>query len=181
MSEEPGEWTEEQQEALERWAEKDRSDRHPHDLLPGGRKSEGEGEEETPKNTNGTNDVQPGQCAEMRRMFKSDDELTIKAMAEGEFAFHRSTIAEHVFGRRCNHDIDEEPADSPMGDIDSGDFIQAEECAEMREYWQEEREIVAVQDEFEKTYGQTYHHLVGRCKCEHSVPDIRAMQDDNGR
>lgn len=167
-------WTDEQKEALERWAEKDRDDRHPHDLLPGGRKSEGESDGEA---GNGSNDVQPEQCQAMRQKFKDDDDLTIKAMANHHFDFHRSTIAEHVFGRRCNHDIDEEPAESPMGDIDSGDFIQADECAEMREEWQDRREIVGVQEEFEKTYGQTYHHLVGRCKCDHDVPNIREFQD----
>lgn len=178
MTEDPYEWTEEQKEALERWAEKDRSQRHPHDLLPGGRKSEGDSEKKSRSSTNGTNDVQPEQCAAMRKMFKSNDDLTIKAIAKEEFAFHRSTIAEHVFGRRCTHDIEEEPAESPMGGIDSGDFIQAEECSEMREHWKGVGEIVSVQEDFEKTYGQTYHHLVGRCKCDHDVPNIREMQDD---
>lgn len=177
MSEEPDEWTEEQEEALERWAEKDRSERHPHDLLPGGRKSDAEKEEERQVTQEGTNDVKPEQCVEMRRLFKRNDELTIKQMAENEFGFHRSTIAEHAFGRRCNHEIDEEPAESPMGDIDSGDFIQADECADMRNAWKDKRKIVAVQEEFEKTYGQTYHHLVGRCKCDHEVPDIRELQE----
>ena len=172
----PGEWTDEQREALERWSDKDRTDRHPHDLLPGGRKSEGEEEEEEPGS--GANDVKAAQCVEMRQMFKENDELTIKQMAQEHFSFHRSTIAEHVFGRRCNHDIDEEPAESPMGDIDSGDFIQADECAEMRETWIAEREIVTVQEEFDKTYGQTYHHLVGRCKCEHDIPNIRTIQEE---
>lgn len=169
-------WTEEQREALERWAEKDSSERHPHDLLPGGRKSENEAEEEVSES--GWNDVKAEQCAEMRRMFKDSDSLTIKEMAENHYPFHRSTIAEHVFGRRCNHSIEVEPAESPMGDIDSGDFIEVEECAEMRERWVEVREIVTVQEEFEKTYGQTYHHLVGRCKCDHEVPDIRTVEED---
>lgn len=169
-------WSDEQKEALERWSSKDNTERHPHDLLPGGRKSEQA--KENGNAGNGANDVQPEQCSEMRRMFKDDDELTIKAMAEGHFEFHRSTIAEHVFGRRCSHDIDEEAAESPMGNIDSGDFIQADECAEMRERWVDVREIVQVQGEFEKTYGQTYHHLVGRCKCDHDVPDIKEVKSD---
>ena len=173
---EPDEWTDEQEEALERWAEKDRSNRHPHDLLPGGRKSEGSSNEGGTQG--GGNDVKPEQCAEMREMFKSDGDLTIKQMAQESFDFHRSTIAEHVFGRRCNHDIDVEPADSPISDISSADFIDPEECAEMREHWTEVEEIVAVQDEFDKTYGQTYHHLVGRCKCDHEVPDIRELQEE---
>lgn len=172
----PNDWTEEQEDALSRWAEKDRSQRHPHDLLPGGRKSEGGGGDNA--KSSGMNDVKPDQCRAMRRMFKQDDDLTIKSMANHDFSFHRSTIAEHVFGRRCTHDIDEEPAESPMGDIDSDDFIQADECAEMREAWQQEREIVAVQQDFEKTYGQTYHHLVGRCKCDHDVPNIKKLRDD---
>lgn len=176
MSEEPGEWTDEQQEALERWASKDSSQRHPHDLLPGGRK--GEQEKKSGEKKESANDVTPEQCEDMRVMFKNNPELTIKAMAEDHYSFHRSTIAEHVFGRRCNHDIDEEPADSPMGDIDSGSFVQPEECSDMREYWMESREIVSVQEEFDLTYGQTYHHLVGRCKCDHEVPNIKELRED---
>lgn len=168
-------WTDEQREALERWGEKDRGSRHPHDLLPGGRKSEKEGEGKQ-GTSDGANDVKPDQCAEMRATFKENPDLTIKSMAEDHFPFHRSTIAEHVFGRRCNHDIDEEAAESPMGDINSGDFIQADECERMRNRWMELQEIVAVQEEFEKTYGQTYHHLVGRCKCDHETPNIRELQ-----
>lgn len=168
----PDTWTDEQREALQRWSSKDESERHPHDLLPGGRKSEQERERAA---GNGINDVQPDQCVEMRQMFKDDEELTIKRMAEEEFDFHRSTIAEHVFGRRCSHSVEESPAESPMGNIDSGNFIQSEECAEMRNRWDEVREIVTVQEEFEKTYGQTYHHLVGRCKCDHDVPNIRNL------
>lgn len=168
------EWTDEQKEALERWSSKDNTNRHPHDLLPGGRKGKHkEGEE---SESNGS-DVRKEQCAEMRRTFKRYEETTIKQMAENDFPFHRSTIAEHVFGRRCNHDIDEEPAESPMGDIDSGDFIQDGECAKMRETWIEVEEIVTVQERFEKTYGQTYHHLVGRCKCAHDVPNIRELEE----
>lgn len=168
-------WTEEQREALKRWSSKDSSERHPHDLLPGGRKSERKNEN---KNSgSGANDVQPDQCEDMRTMFKDDDDMTIKEMAESHFEFHRSTIAEHVFGRRCSHDIDEEPAESPMGNIDSGDFIQADECAEMRNRWADVGEIVEVQKHFEKTYGQTYHHLVGRCKCDHDVPNIRNIKE----
>lgn len=174
---EPGEWTDDQEEALKRWAGKDRSDRHPHDLLPGGRKSEGEND--SSQKADGPNDVKPEQCSEMRKMFKKNDDLTIKKMADSHFSFHRSTIAEHVFGRRCSHDVAEEPAESPMGNIDPSDFITPEDCEEMRDRYRDLREIVAVKDEYEgKSYGQVYHHLVGRCKCDHGVPDIREMEID---
>jgi len=165
-------WTEEQREALERFRDKKRSQRHPHDLLPGGRKSDDEDDDD---DSSGASDVQPEQCSQMREMFKAESDLTIKGMAQEHFSFHRSTVAEHVFGRRCNHDIDVEPAESSMGNIDSSEFIQADECAEMRETWTELGEIVAVQEEYEKSYGQTYHHLVGRCKCDHDVPNIREL------
>lgn len=171
----PLDFTDDQKEALERWRDKDQTQRHPHDLLPDGRKSEGESKSDS---SGSANDVQPEQCTEMRKMFKENEDLTIKSMASDHFSFHRSTIAEHVFGRRCNHDIEEEAAESPMGDIDSSDFIQADECAEMRKEWKGVREIVTVKDRFEKTYGQTYHHLVGRCKCDHDVPSIRKWQEE---
>lgn len=169
-------WTEEQKEALQRWSNKDNTERHPHDLLPDGRKSERE--KSGNGSRNGINDVQAEECEKMRRTFKSEDNITIKEMAETHFSFHRSTIAEHVFGRRCNHEVDEEPAESPMSDIDSGNFVEADECAEMREMWNKVGEITDVQEAYGKTYGQTYHHLVGRCKCDHEVPNIRELEED---
>lgn len=155
-------WTDDQEEAMSRWLEKDESERHPHDLLPNGGRGYDRG-------------VTQGECGDMRRRFKSDSDITIKSMVDDPFDYSQTTIAEHVFGR-CNHEIEEGEAESPMGTIDSDDFVSDDECAQMRRfYWQGgDEEITEVRDEFENTYGQTYHHLVGRCKCDHGEPNIRS-------
>lgn len=157
------EWSEKQKEAVERWNQKDRSERHPHDLLPNGSQGYQRG-------------VTESECAEMRRRFKNRD-ITIKSMVENPYDYSQTTIAEHVFNR-CNHSIEEEPAESPMGPINSENFVEEQECAEMREYYwgQGDEEIVNVKEEFENTYGQTYHHLVGRCKCDHEKSNIRSEE-----
>lgn len=162
----PTDWTDKQREAIERWADKPPEDRHPNDLLPEGRKSSDEG-------GGGSNVVSPDECAEMRRVFKQDGDLTIKAMAEQRFSYSRTTIAEHVFARRCTHEIAEPAAESPMDSIDPDEFIQPDECAEMREMYHDGAEIPEVQAAWDASYGQAYHHLAGRCTCEHDVYDIR--------
>lgn len=159
------EWSDDQAEAIERWQSKDRSERHPHDLLPNGNQGYNRG-------------VSENECGEMRQQFKSNSDITIKDMVGDDFDYSQTTIAEHVFDR-CNHNIEEDPAESPMGSIDPDDFVTDEQCRDMRDfYWGKgDGEITEVRDEFEKTYGQTYHHLVGRCKCDHNVPDIRTQEE----
>lgn len=153
-------WTDEQQEAINRWNEKDRSERHPHDLLP----DTGQGYDRG---------VTEEQCIAMRDLFKQDDR-TVKSMVDTEFDYKQTTIAEHIFGR-CNHSVNATPADSPMGNMDADKFVTVEECRNMREYYYNEghEEITEVEAHFDKTYGQVYHHLVARCKCEHGQPGIR--------
>lgn len=155
------EWSEDQREAIERWNDKDSDERHPHDLLPNGSQGYNRG-------------VTEEECREMRQFFKSNPDTTIKMMVEGRFEYSQTTIAEHVFNR-CNHRIDESAAESPMGSIDPEDFVTDDECRRMRVFYRDggEEEIVIVQEEFGNTYGQTYHHLVGRCKCDHDEDDIR--------
>jgi hypothetical protein len=157
------EWSDEQREAMERFNEKDSSERHPHDLLPNGGQGYKRG-------------VSEEECTSMRQEFKETD-TTIKDMVGDEYDYSQTTIAEHVFDR-CNHDIEEGAAESPMGPIDPDSFVTVEECREMREFYRGEggEEITVVRDEFSNTYGQTYHHLVGRCKCEHDEPDIRSSE-----
>jgi len=157
-------WSEEQKKALKQWKQKDRSERHPHDLLPN-------------ENQGYNRGVTKKECREMRVTFKKDSEVTIKSMVDAEFDYSQTTIAEHVFDR-CSHDIDEEAAESPMGSIDPENFVGVQECMRMRKYYREDgnEEIVNVKEEFGKTYGQTYHHLVGRCKCEHDEPNIRSEE-----
>lgn len=168
MTEDPHEWTDEQAEALKRWQEKEDGSRHPHDLLPGGRNE---------NDSRSNNAVSPEECAAMRRAFKADEEVTIKELAETEFDYSQTTVAEHVFARRCSHDVDEGAAESPMGSIDPDEFVEPDLCAEMREDHADIQSIKGVAQEHGKTYGQAYHHLVGRCKCSHEVPAIR---DDEG-
>lgn len=155
-------WSDDQIEAVKRWKSKGEDERHPHDLLPSGRQSHNRG-------------VSDEECAEMRRLFKDDESLTIKGISEQHFSYSQTTVAEHVFNRRCTHEIAEEAAESPMGPIDPDEFVTVDECREMREcYWDGvDMEIVTVRDRFGKSYGQTYHHLIGRCECDHDVPDIR--------
>jgi len=157
-------WSDEQREAIDRWNDKDQSERHPHDLLPNGSQGydRGVGEDE---------------CASMRQFFKSHPDKTIKSMVEVEFEYSQTTIAEHVFNR-CNHSIEEEPADSPMGTIDPEDFVTNQQCADMRSFYfgEGDEEITNVEAQFDKTYGQVYHHLVGRCKCDHDQVDIRSVE-----
>lgn len=155
-------WSEEQIKALKRWKEKDQSERHPHDLLPNGSQGYNRG-------------VSEDECEEMRQRFKDEPDTTVKDMVDDEYEYSQTTVAEHVFDR-CNHTIEEEAAESPMGSIDPDDFVTVEECSRMRRYYREEagEEIVNVQEEFENTYGQTYHHLVGRCKCDHEEDNIRS-------
>lgn len=157
------EWTADQKEALKRWSGKDKSDRHPHDLLP----SEEEDTEEKSSQTL----VSSEECAEMRRFFKSNN-TSIKRMAEHHFEYSRTTIAEHVFDRRCSHDIDEEPVASPSDELNPENYTKSDECSKMREMYHEVQSIPAVQEEFDKSYGQAYHHLAGRCKCKHNTPNI---------
>lgn len=155
-------WTDEQREAINRWNEKDRENRHPHDLLPNGSQGYNRG-------------VSDDECASMRVYFKNHADTTIKSMVDTEFEYSQTTIAEHVFDR-CNHNIEEEPAESPMGSIDADDFVTDAQCASMRRfYWNDgDEEITAVEAKFDKTYGQVYHHLVGRCQCDHDQVDIRS-------
>lgn len=158
------EWSEDQREAIERWNEKGSGERHPHDLLPNGSQGYNRG-------------VSEEECASMRQFFKSNPDTTIKEMVDDEFEYSQTTIAEHVFNR-CNHEIEEDAAESPMGSIDPEDFVTDDECRRMRVYYWNggHEEITEVQAEFENTYGQTYHHLVGRCKCDHDEPDIRSEE-----
>lgn len=158
------EWSEDQIEAMERWKDKDQSERHPNDLLPNGSQGYDRG-------------VSEEECGEMRNHFKSEDGITVKSMVGDRFDYSQTTIAEHVFNR-CNHIIDVEPAESPMGSIDSSEFVTEEECADMRRFYYGEGdgEITNVRDKFDNTYGQTYHHLIGRCKCNHEMSDIRSVE-----
>lgn len=171
MTDPPGEWSDDQKDALRRWLDKPPSERHPHDLLPEGRIS-------SEKSGNGKNAVSPDECAQMRQIFKAED-ITIKEMARSRFDYSRTTIAEHVFARRCSHEIDETPAESPMESIDPDEFVTADECAKMRESYHDGKGIPEVQNDFDLSYGQTYHHLSGRCKCDHGVRDIRDNPVDN--
>jgi hypothetical protein len=162
----PMEWSDDQKEALKRWSDKDKSERHPHDLLPSD-----EEEKKKPRQSL----VTAEECADMRSFFKTNN-TNIKQMAEHHFEYSRTTIAEHVFNRRCSHDIDEEPVESPSDDVNPANYTKADECAEMREMYQEVRSIPVIQEEFDKTYAQAYHHLAGRCKCKHNTPNIHAIE-----
>lgn len=167
----PHEWTDEQREALDRWRDKDPAERHPHDLLPEGRRSDDDGDE-----TGEVYGVTDEECGEMRRLYKDTDDLTIKAMSEDHFSYSRTTIAEHVFDRRCSHDIIEDPAVPPSetGSRPSK-FVTPGECAEMRETYHDGSEIPEVQAEYGTSYAQAYHHLAGRCRCDHEIEDIHGQ------
>jgi hypothetical protein len=157
-------WSDEQREAVNRWQNKDSSERHPHDLLPNGSQGYDRG-------------VSEEECASMRELFKQQPENTVKSMVGSEFDYSETTIGEHVFDR-CNHEIAESPADSPMGTIDPDDFVTDQECATMRSYYfsDGDEEITNVEARFDKSYGQVYHHLVGRCTCDHDESDIRSVE-----
>lgn len=153
------EWSDEQIEAIERWKSKSEVERHPHDLLPGGRKSHERGMTED-------------ECRWLRNQFESRDTTVTELSDSCEYS--ETAIAEHVFGRRCHHEHDVPPCDSPMGSINPDEFIQAQECAQMRTFFFETDncEIKNVQHQFGTSYGQAYHHLMGRCKCDNDVDPI---------
>lgn len=152
-------WSDEQIEAIKRWKSKSETERHPHDLLPGGRKSHERGMTEK-------------ECKWLRETFESRD-TTITELS-GECEYSETAIAEHVFGRRCHHDHDVSACDSPMGSIDSDEFVGADECAQMRQFFYDTSgcEIKTVQHQFGTSYGQAYHHLMGRCKCDNDLEPI---------
>lgn len=164
-------WSDEQREALERWSEKDPSDRHPRDLIPG---------DDEPTTNSGSPEVTDEECASMRRRFKASDDITIRGMSEsGEFSYGRNTIARHVFNREdCSHDIDEEPAEEQIDQRPKDEQVQPGECAEMRKSFQDGLTVVQVKEEFEMTYDQTYYHIVGRCKCDNDVEPAESGQQE---
>lgn len=154
-------WSEEQKEALERWAKKDPKDRHPHDLIPG-QNNTGNG---------GSNEVTSDECRRMRQAFKRTTKTTIRDLVRNEdFGYSRETVARHVFNRSdCNHDIDEPPAEDELQQPSSDERVSEQECQHMREAYHGGFSVVEVKEKYERTYDQTYYHVVGRCKCENEA------------